>query len=182
MNHQLKKRLIKVALALMLTPYAALLGGAPSLQEQSVAAALTLNIARYSKWPANIQTTMQQGIKLCVVGDNLVQEAFANLDQKPVGDKSLSVINLSRLRNFETCHLLFIDEVKQNILLQVFNEIGQLPVLTIGKGVEFAEEGGMVGLENVNGKLTLNINLTVVRKANISIDARLLSLAKTIGQ
>ena len=152
---------------------------AQSLEEQTVLAALALNIVRFTTWPAEAQ--MKESIALCVVGDNVVQQSFASLDHKAVGDRTLQVINLSRLRNFEECHVLYISELKQNVLLQVFAEIKKRPLLTIGEGYDFAAQGGMVGLENVNGKITLHVNLPVAREGNLNISARLLKLAKIIG-
>jgi hypothetical protein len=154
---------------------------AQSLEEQTVLAALALNIVRFTVWPVETPAGTGNTIGFCVVGDNVVQESFASIDHKAVGDKTLQVINMSRLRNFEQCHALYISELKQNVLLQVFQEIKQKPLLTIGEGYEFAAEGGMVGLENVDGKINLHVNLPVVQEAKLTISARLLKLAKIIG-
>lgn len=151
-----------------------------TLEEQNVLAALALNIVRFTTWPNEAQQSMKETIDFCVVGDNVVQQSFTSIDHKPVGNKTLKVINLSRLSNFEQCHVLYVSELKQNILLQVFFEIKKFPLLTIGEGYDFAQLGGMVGLENVNNKMTLHVNLPVVLEANLTISARLLSLAKII--
>ena len=116
-----------------------------------------------------------------MVGDNVVQQSFASIDHKAVGNKTLHIIYLTRLRNFEQCHVLYVSELKQNVLLQVFVEIKNRPLLTIGEGYDFAELGGMVGLENMDGKITIHVNLPVVRESNLNISARLLKLAKIIG-
>ena len=79
---------------------------AQSLEEQTVLAALALNIVRFTTWPAEAQ--INESIALCVVGDNVVQQSFASLDHKAVGDRTLKVINLSRLRNFEAGHVIYI--------------------------------------------------------------------------
>ncbi|MDD1605374.1 MAG: YfiR family protein [Methylococcaceae bacterium] len=152
---------------------------AQSLEEQTVLAALALNIVRFTTWPP--ETQLQESIDFCVVGDNVVQQSFTSIDHKAVGDKTLQIINLSRLQNFEQCHVLYVSELKQNILLQVFVEIKKRPLLTIGEGYDFAAQGGMVGMENLNGKITLHVNLPVMRESNLNISARLLKLAHIIG-
>ena len=111
----------------------------------------------------------------------MVQQSFAGINHKAVGNKTLEVINLARLRNFEACHVLYISDLKQAILLQVLAEIKRRPLLTIGEGYDFAVQGGMVGMENVDGKITLHVNLPVVRESNLNISARLLKLAKIIS-
>lgn len=152
---------------------------AQSLEEQTVLAALALNIVRFTTWPSD--APMKDTIDFCVIGDNVIQQSFAGIDHKPVGAKTLQIINLSRLRNFEECHVLYVSELKQNILLQVFAEIKKRPLLTIGESYDFAAQGGMVGLENVDGKITLHVNLTAAHESNLNISARLLKLAKIIG-
>lgn len=154
---------------------------AQSLEEQNVLAALALNIVRFTTWPVEVQAQMKDEIDFCVVGDNMVQQSFDSIDRKAVGNKMLRVINLSRFRNFEQCHVLYISELKQNVLLQVFVEIRKQPLLTIGEGFDFAVQGGMIGLENISGKIALHINLPVVQESNLNISARLLKLAKIIG-
>jgi len=168
-----------IGLSLLVSPRAPLLG--QTLEEQTVLAALSLNIVRFTSWPEITQKQMRGVIEFCVVGDNVIQEAFADIDQKSVGNYTLRVINLTRLRNYETCQILYISGLKQNILLQVLAEIKKRPLLTIGEGSDFALQGGMVGLENVDGKFALHVNLKAVRESGLSISARLLKLAKIIG-
>lgn len=175
------KKLLPLLLGLsLLLPFPSMIL-AQSLEEQTVLAALALNIVRFTTWPAEAQANMKDSIDLCVVGDNVVQQSFASIDHKAVGDKTLHIINLTRLRNFEQCHVLYISELKQNVLLQVFVEITKLPLLTMGEGTDFAPQGGMVGLVNQDGKLIMQVNLPVVRTSNLNISARLLKLAQIIG-
>ncbi len=158
------------------------LNAAGTLEGQTVLAALSLNIVRFTNWPPETRAQMKNAINFCVAGDNGAQESFATIDNKAVGDKTLHVVNLSRLRNFEQCHVLYIDELKQNVLSQMLLETKKRPLLTIGEGHDFAAQGGMVGLGNIGGKIILQINLPVVRESNLSIDARLLKLAKIIAR
>jgi hypothetical protein len=151
-----------------------------SMDEQTVLAALALNIVRFTTWPSEIQTQMPT-INFCVVGDNVTQQSFSSIDNKPVGDKTLRIIFLSRLRNYDECQVLYISELKENFLLQVFAETKQRPLLTIGESYEFAVQGGMIGLENVDGKINMNVNLAVVHGSKLNISSRLLKLAKIIG-
>jgi hypothetical protein len=153
---------------------------AQSLEEQTVLAALALNIVRFTTWPEDAK--IDKTIDLCVVGDNVVQQSFSSIDNKAVGDKTLHIINLTRLRNFEQCHGLYVSQLNQNVLLQIFVEIQKNPILSIGETADFAKQGGMVGLENADGKINLHVNLTVAKESNLNISARLLKLAKIIGE
>lgn len=152
---------------------------AQSAEEQTVLTALSLNIVRFTTWPP--ETQIEDTIKFCVIGDNTVQQSFADIDHKTVAGKTLKITNLSRLRNFEDCHVLYISDLKTNILVQVLLEIKKQPLLTIGEGYDFTAQGGMVGMENVNGKIILYVNLAVALESNLNISSRLLKLAKIVG-
>lgn len=152
---------------------------AQTLEEQTVLAALALNIVRFTTWPS--EGAAKSTIDFCVVGDNVVQQSFASIDHKAVGNKTLTIVYLTRMRNFEECQVLYVSELKQSVLQQVFVEIKNRPLLTIGEGYGFVELGGMVGLENTDGKMTIHVNLPIVRESKLNISARLLKLAKIIG-
>ncbi len=152
---------------------------AQTLEEQAVLAALALIIVRYTTWPSEAQ--LKEPISFCVIGDNTVQQSFISIDRKTVGDKTLQIINLSRLRNVEECNVLYVSDLQQAILQQLFIELKNHPLLTIGVGFDFAEQGGIVGLENINGKITLHVNQPALKVANLTISARLLKLANIIG-
>ena len=155
---------------------------AQTLEEHTVLAALTFNIVRLTNWPESSSAHADQELHLCLVGDNVVQQSFTSIDRKTFGKKTLRVINLSRLRNLEQCQVLYISELKQNLLQQIFIELKNEPVLTIGESYEFAMTGGMVGLENVNGKIKLLVNLAAVRQSGLNISSRLLKLARIVNE
>jgi hypothetical protein len=136
---------------------------AQTLEEHTVLAALTFNIVKLTNWPES-------------------SPAHADQERKTFGKKTLRVINLSRLRNLEQCQVLYISELKQNLLQQIFIELKNEPVLTIGESHEFAMTGGMVGLENVNGKINLLVNLAAVRQSGLNISSRLLKLARIVNE
>jgi YfiR/HmsC-like len=141
-----------------------------------------LNVVRFTSWPTETQAQMKKTVDFCVVGDNLVQQSFTAIDNKAIGDKTIHIINLSRLRNYEQCHVLYISELQNNIVLQIFAETKNRPLLTIGESYNFAAQGGMVGMENVDEKINLHVNLQAVNDSKLNISARLLKLAKIIGK
>lgn len=153
---------------------------AQTLEEHAVLAALTFNIVRLTSWPESSPANANEELQLCLVGDNVVQQSFLSIDRKNFGKKTLNVINMTRLRNLKQCQVLYISELKQNLLQQVFVELNNEPILTIGESHQFAATGGMVGLENVNGKINILVNLAVVRQSGLNISSRLLKLAHIV--
>ncbi len=146
---------------------------ARSVEKQAVLAALSLNLARFTTWPER----KTPALNLCVIGDNVVQESFATMDNKTINGKALRVINRSRLRYLSQCQLLYVSTLKRNVLRQVLVELKYQPILTVGENKEFLKAGGMVGLENLDGKMQININLPAVEESDLVMSSRILKLA-----
>jgi hypothetical protein len=148
-------------------------------EEYSVKAALSLNFARFTEWP---QTTIDsKTVNLCVLGNNLIHQAFEQIDNKDVGKKHAKVIYLTRISDLEECHLLFVSGVNKQKLIQLVSEISRSPILTIGEDVDFLENGGMIFLELTSGKVSIKINLNGVKNAGLQISSRVLKLATIVN-
>lgn len=158
-----------------------LIGIAKSIEENTVLAALSLNIARFTNWPEIVFAEDNNQLNLCVIGDNIVQESFGNVHNQMINGRSLQVFNRTRQRNFSSCHAVFIQGLDRNHLSQVLLDLKQKPILTIGDDIEFAKAGGMVALQKVDGKIQLNINLTAVKQTGLVISSRILKLANIVN-
>ena len=155
---------------------------ADEAQDSTVIAALSLNFARYTEWPANTLGEKTTPIRLCVIGDNVVQQAFAEVDKKPVGDRLISVINMSRLKNVAQCQLLYVSNLDRNTAIQLLADNKSQPILTISSDNEhFLEDGGMVALNIVEGKVQMQVNLNAVQKGGLKISSRVLKLATIVN-
>lgn len=148
----------------------------PVIEEENLVAALSLNIVRFTTWPESPSSSFN----LCVYGDNVTKEAFSSLEAKPLGSRNIHVLTLDRLIDLDRCQAIYIHEMRQNLLSQVFNDLKRRPILSLGSTEGFAENGGMIGLRKVNGKLAIDINLRVTNEAGIVISSRLLSLANIV--
>jgi len=151
-----------------------------SVERQAVLAVLTLNIARFTRWPEPVFINSEADINLCIFGDNIVQQSFKNIDKKVINNRSIHIINLTRLRNLTQCQLLYLSELEQSKLISLLMELQGQPILTIGENMKFLQAGGMVGLHQSGGKMQLNINLPIVKQSNLAISSRLLKLAKIV--
>ncbi len=143
-------------------------------------AALTLNFARFTQWPEDAATD-SSALNVCLVGDNVLLQSFDSIDGKNVGNRSIKIVNSERLRNLNQCQILFIGELPNNVLLQVFLDTKNHPVLTMGEDEDFVESGGMVAMVNVDGKIQLHVNLAAVKASRLNISSNLLRLAKIVG-
>lgn len=151
---------------------------AKSVEKQAVLAVLALNIARFTSWPEEVFDKRNPAINFCVIGDNIVQESFSSMEHKIINGKTIHILNRSRLRNLSECQLLYVNGLERNTLIQVLGDLKNLPILTVGEGLAFIQAGGMVGLEKLNGKIQLNVNLPIAKQSKLVVSSRILKLAK----
>jgi hypothetical protein len=155
---------------------------AESAEDSTVIAALALNLARFTEWPTSALKDSAAIIGLCVMGDNVTQQAFDDIDQKQVGNRALSVVHISRVKNVAQCQLLYIGALDRSTIIQLLAEINGQPILTIsGDEQHFLEDGGMVTLKIVAGKVNMQINLNAVKQAGLNISSRVLKLATLVN-
>jgi len=152
-----------------------------SIEKQTVLAALTLNIARFTTWPELTFKKPESTFNLCIYGDNVVQQSFSNIKDKQVSKRSIHIINISRLRNLNQCQVIYISELERNKLIPLLLDLKDKPILTIGENMEFLQAGGIVGLENINGKIQLTINLAIIKQSQLVISSRVLKLATIVN-
>ncbi|MCQ8115878.1 YfiR family protein [Methylomonas rosea] len=168
-------------LALMLMSSNASSAAPLALEQYTVLAALTLNFARFTQWPEQAFVNSGNNLQVCLVGDNVLLQSFDSISGKAVGDRVIKIINSDKLRNLNQCHILFLSELPNIVLSQVFLDTRQYPVLTIGEEADFIGSGGMVAMVNTDGKIQLHINLSLVKSSGLTISSSLLRLAKIVG-
>lgn len=168
-------------LALMLMSSSPSSAAPVALEQYTVLAALTLNFARFTQWPEQAFVNSGNNLQVCLVGDNVLLQSFDSISGKAVGDRVIKIINSDKLRNLNQCHILFLSELPNIVLSQVFLDTRQYPVLTIGEEGDFIGSGGMVAMVNTDGKIQLHINLSLVKSSGLTISSSLLRLAKIVG-
>jgi len=152
-----------------------------SIEKQTVLTALTLNVARFTTWPEPTFKESESAFNLCVYGDNVVQQSFSNINNKQINKRPIHIINISRLRNLNQCQVIYISELERNKLIPLLLELKDKPILTIGENIEFLQAGGIVSLENINGKIKLSINLAIIKQSQLVINSRVLKLATIVN-
>lgn len=153
---------------------------ADNAQEYNVKAAISLNFARFTEWPDSALKKDSPSITLCVLGDNVVQQAFTEINQKQVGNRSLNVVYLSRLRNLGECHMLYVSGLDKSTTIQLLTEISSQHILSIGEQDYFTDYGGMINLVMTDGKINIQVNVDASKKAGLTISARVLKLATIV--
>ena len=81
---------------------------------------------------------------------------------------------------FEECHLLFISGSEKNNIRNVLASIKNHNILTVSDMDRFAQQGGMIGLVNIEGKISFEVNIDTVQHSRLKFSSQLLKLAKIV--
>jgi YfiR/HmsC-like len=161
--------------AAFLLPYAA---AQPKL-ESEVKAAFLLNFTRFVDWPAQSFENSSSPLTICIIGDDPFGRV---LDQLVEGETSngrkIEVDRMRRAPAAKSCQVLFVSRSEKNVPALLAG-VGT-GVLTVSDREKFLNEGGMIALFLEGTHVRFDINLRAATKASLSLNARLLNVARSV--
>jgi len=152
---------------------------AAKLDEYQIKAAFLYNLTNFTTWPAD--ATDSPVFAITILGKNPFGDILEKMVQqekvngKPVVIHKVSTFNPSSL----STNILFICRDKATDIPDIIDQLTEKPVLTVADSPGFLYKRGMINLIAQGRKVHLEINPQAVSEANLSMNARLLRLART---
>jgi hypothetical protein len=161
---------------------AAGLARAQAVSEMDVRAAVLLQLANYTEWPAVAFRSPQDPLQFCVLGDGRLAAALsaAGRDRKVYGHP-VAVRLAADSRETSACHVLFIRYSGERQIRDVVLSLRSSPILTVGETERFIDCGGILNLTWENGSVRFEVNQDGARSAGLILSSRLLRLARLHG-
>jgi hypothetical protein len=75
------------------------------------------------------------------------------------------------------CHLLFVPESEDGDLDDIFNAVGNQPILTVGETTKFMWAGGIIRFFIADGRIRFEVDPDAADKAGLRLSSRLMHLA-----
>ncbi|HFE48295.1 MAG TPA: YfiR family protein [Chromatiaceae bacterium] len=171
--------LLCLALSLMLAPVSL----AGRYEENTLKAAMVLNIARFTEWPTDDGIGATGTLRLCVFDtEGGMLGAFRELLPKRIHRRELVVRPVRRSTDLDACELLFVRDPDRSSVSRLLAAVERRAVLSVGDMPGFAEAGGIINLVRAGRKLRFEVNLGEARAAGLKISSRLLKLATIVGE
>ena len=150
--------------------------------EYEVKAAFLFRFAQFVEWPPDAFKGAGEPFTYCTIGDDPFRGALERtLNGKTIGQRPLRVEHLNGAGRVEECQVLFVGgSGERKHVEEMLAGTGTLPILTVGEGDRFAENGGTIGFCTEDNKIRFEVNLDAAGKAGLKISAKLLALAKTV--
>jgi hypothetical protein len=148
--------------------------------EYMVKTAFLYNFAKFVDWPPESFKNESSPFVLGIVGADPLGSTLETLKDKTVKGRKLIVRRLPYLENFDDCHLLFISGSEKSNLKNLVAALKNHNILTVSDIDRFAQQGGMIGLTKIEGKISFEINLDTIQHSRLKFSSQLLKLAKIV--
>jgi hypothetical protein len=146
-------------------------------------AALLLNFARFTEWPAS---SLPPGgaIAVCVVNDRAVADGLADLAKGRLVEGHALVVSAPKAdaAALASCHLVFASGLDAKGTAALIASVAGKPVLTVSDLNKFAQLGGVAHFFVEQGAFRFAINLEAAQRAGIRLSHKLLSLATIVKE
>ena len=147
--------------------------------EYQVKAVFLYNFARFVNWPPKAFPDPQAPLVIGVLGED---PFGAYLDETVRGEnvngRPLVVQRYRRVSEIKACHLLFISRSESDRLEQILAALRGRNILTVSDADGFTTRGGMIGFFTEKNKVRMQVNLDVVKSANLNVSSKLLRVAE----
>jgi hypothetical protein len=145
-----------------------------------VRARLAYNLARFTQWPAVAAAADGGEFLFTTLGaaQPPLENAFAEFNGQAVGAKTWRFLS-PNTSAISRAHLVYFDQTAARVEQAALTQLGARPVLTIGDSDDFLLRG-MVQIVNVDDALRFDVNLTLVRAAQLNISSQVLKLARRV--
>lgn len=150
------------------------------LQEDALKINYVLQLTKFIQWPA-ISLPQSEPIELCVFKTTQSLDSWQKIHLQESQNRKIHLRLITIDKQLSQCNVVFIHKlipnsvIKKNYQLLISNNI-----LTIGEKRKFAEEGGMIEINQSNGKVDIKINTKTATDTGLSINANLIELASSV--
>jgi len=150
--------------------------------EYRLKAAFLYRLTQFIEWPESSGNAEDAAFSLCVLGSDPFGESLRELSSRKVGQRRIALLYPATVKEAQVCQLVYINEASRKTLTELGAALSDLPVLTVGGAPQFIDQGGAIGFVVEAGKLRMELNLDVLRRANLKPSAKLIEVAvRTLG-
>ena len=148
--------------------------------EQALKAAFLYNFTRFIDWPSSAFAGSFESFDVCVLaGPAFRREVEAVFQGEQVAGRAVRVLFPAPLEDLKGCHLLYIAR-EEGQAARHLSDLGQTPILTVGEGRRFLEQGGLIAFQVENERVRFDVNRRRAEAAGLIISSKLLRVARQL--
>ena len=152
--------------------------------EYTLKAVFLYSFGRYVEWPQGTFASASDPFVIGVLGEDSIVGALDEIAAKKTIQQRRIVVqrfaSLAEVR--QPCHILFVSHsVTAEQQAAVLRQLDGKPVFVVGETPGFAEKGGTANFFIDGERVGFEINVNSARRAQLRMEAKLLSLGKSVG-
>lgn len=175
--------LFAVLLGVVLLVAAPGLSAQARVSEAELKATLLFNFCHFIDWPDHAFSGEKAPFVIGILGKNSIGDVLPKLVRdEHVRGRPIELREVQRLEDASRAHLLLICNSERGRLDEILATLQGRPTLTVGESDErgFTGRGAMIGFVTERERVRFQINLAAARAANLTINSRLLRLARVV--
>jgi len=151
--------------------------------EYEVKAEFIERFTRFIEWPDSAFSSPSSPFVLCTWGGGaLASQLERAVARRRVKERPVRVLRVGSTDKLAACHLLFLALADRDVVRGISSQTYGKPVLSVGAHPGLAEAGLLINLVvDDDGFVRFEINRQVARASGLKISAKLMSLARLVG-
>jgi hypothetical protein len=146
--------------------------------EAAVKAAFLYNFTKFVEWPDSAFPQPAAPFLVCAFADTAFRaELEGILRNEQVHGRSIAVAPAS-LEDARGCHIAYFAQSEAERQGRMLDALKRAPVLTVGEGRRFLEQGGVVAFLLENNRVRFSVSKANADQAGLSISSKLLRVAR----
>lgn len=136
------------------------------------------NFTKFVSWPDTAFESNNAPFRLCIFGDQPVQELIASLRTKTTAGRKFEVLFPKQLSDISTCHIAFLHRISATMSKRIVRLAPESPTLLVSDLAGFASEAGIIEfIIDEQNRVRIKINLANANQRKLNISAKLLETA-----
>lgn len=156
------------------------LGQSATATEEALKGAFLYNFAKFVDWPSG--TVGEDALVLCVSDEPFASTLRKGLEGKPVQSRALAIRYWAPEDEPSDCNMLFVESLDREERIELLESLQGLSILTVGAAENFARDGGIINLIQVEDRLGFQVNPAAADRANLRISSKLMRLAEVVDE
>ncbi len=134
------------------------------------------NFAKFVRWPAAAFDSKEDPIRIGVLNDETRHTAVGLVDGLKAQGRSVEFETCLTTEDFQSCHILYLDDPSDLHIKSALAQVSGLPVLTVGEGVAFNRWGGIIAFQEQDHRLRFSVRLDAARSAGLRLSSQLIEI------
>jgi hypothetical protein len=150
----------------------------PESREAAVKAAFLYNFTKFVEWPDSAFAQPSAPFLVCAFADPAFRsELDGILRNEQVHGRPIAIAPAT-LEDARACHIAYFAQSEAERQVRMLDALKHAPVLTVGEGQRFLEQGGVVAFLLENNRVRFSVSKANADAAGLNISSRLLRVAR----